>query len=158
MGFVHGFEICYARLVDRNTPLNKPFTLRLALTKYLQDHPKSQSQPLESTLLKVNMQLPVRRSSLPPNETPEEIAAKWGANNDGFEWRGPDTFHLGYVQGFLECYSKHTKQEYGTFSKSAEWYVRAIVDWYGTGSDPDQLNLSREKEQIPEVLFRFRDK
>jgi hypothetical protein len=158
LGFVDGFEICYVYLVDSNTHLNKPFTLRLALTKYLQDHPESGPQQVESTLLKVNTQLPVKRPSTHPNETPEERAAKWGAHNDGFDWRGPDTFNLGYIQGFLECYSKHTKQEYGTFSKLPEWYVKAIADWYGTGPDPGQINLRREKEKIPEVLFRFRDK
>lgn len=158
LGFIHGFEVCYAHLADRNNPLNGSFTLRPAVTKYLQDHAESRPQSVESTLLKVNMQLPVRRYSAPPNETPAEIAAKWGANNNGDEWRAPDAFQLGYVEGFLECYSKHTKQENGTFSKSPEWYVKAIADWYGTGPDPEEINLTREGEKIPEVLFRFRDK
>jgi hypothetical protein len=158
VGYVRGFSICYLELVDRTA--FDGGSLRLystSLTTDLQNHPESRSESAESILLKVNKLLPRQKSSSPPNETPEELAAKWGANNDGDDWRGPDMFQLGYVQGFLDCYSKHTRLEYGTFSRTPKWYVDAIANWYGTGPDPEQLNPSREKTRIPEVLFRFHD-
>ncbi len=159
VGYVRGFSNCYVELVDRAAFDSGSLRLYSAsLTKYLQDHPESRSESAESILIKVNTLLPKKKkSSAPPNETPEELAAKWGAHNDGDDWRGPDTFQLGYVQGFLECYSKRTQQKYGRFSKTPKWYVDAIANWYGTGPDPEQLNPDRENEKVPEVLFRFHD-
>lgn len=158
-GFVKGFVICYLNLVDQTPFRGFSFdTLSTSLTKYLQEHPESQSLPAESSLLKVSMLLPKRKSFAKPDETASEMAAKRGTNNDGDEWRGVDTFQLGYIEGFLQCYSRHTKQEYGTFSKPPDWYVNAIADWYGTGPEPEESNPSRASEKIPELLFRLRDK
>jgi hypothetical protein len=90
--------------------------------------------------------------------TPEQLCHKWGPYEDGMDWRGWGHWSLAYIQGFLECYSKHTKREHGTFSKPAEWYVKAITDWYGLEEGhPEVINVSRRYDKIPEVLFRFRD-
>ncbi len=158
VGYVRGFSTCYVNLLDRSAFQGGSLhAYSILVTNYLQDHPQSLSETAERILLKVNTVMPKRKSLVRPNETPEEIATKWGAHNDGDEWRGSDIFQLGYIQGFLECYSKQTQQEYGTFSRDPQWYVDAIAHWYGTGPDPEQKNVSREEEEIPEVLFRFHD-
>ena len=37
--------------------------------------------------------------------------------------------------------------------------MNAIAGWYGTtATDPEEINVSRDDENIPEVLFRFHDK
>jgi hypothetical protein len=160
-GFVYGFVVCYSNLVDRKLFQESYRAYATRLNGYLQAHPESLAEPVESTLRRVAsppFAKPVQRASV-PNETPKESAAKWGANNDGDEWRGATSWNLGYVQGFLQCYSRHTKSEYGTFSKAPEWYANAIANWYGVkADDPEEINVSRRNEKIPEVLFRFRDK
>jgi hypothetical protein len=159
-GFVDGFEVCYVNLVDRKTFQGSTYTSRLKLAEYLQAHSDSLREPVEISLLKSSKSRPLKpvHKPLTPNETPEELHAKWGAHNDGDEWRGPDSWNLGYIQGFLECYSKHTKSEHGTFSKPPQWYADAIANWYGTkADDPEALDETKAGEKIPEVLFRFRD-
>jgi hypothetical protein len=159
-GFQQGFVVCYSHFVNRKLFYESGRAYNMRLTEYLQGHPESLSEPVEATLLKIASP-PYAKSihRLPPNETPTELAAKWGAHNDGDEWRGADPWWLGYIQGFLECYSRHGKSKYGTFSKSPEWYVDAISNWYGTRADDEgAINESRAQEKIPEVLFRFRDK
>lgn len=159
-GFVHGFVVCYSNLVDPKLFQESYRTYTTRLNGYLQAHPESQPEPAEATLRNIAgrpFAKPVHRPA--PNETPKEYTAKWGANNDGDEWRGATSWNLGYVEGFLECYSRHTKSEYGTFSKPPEWYANAIANWYGVrADDPAEINASRENDKIPEVLFRFRDK
>ena len=159
-GFVDGFVVCYYNLVDSKVFKESSLAYSIRTTNYIKDNPESLTKSSGALLLemaKPPYAKPVHRPAV-PNEAPNEIKAKWGANNDGFEWRGPDSWNLGYVEGFLDCYSNYTKHHYGTLSKSPQWYVDAIANWYGTKpGDPDALNLSREKDKIPDVLFKFRD-
>ena len=159
-GFVYGFVVCYSNLVDHKLFQESYRTYTTRLNGYLRAHPESLAEPVENTLRSMAsppFAKPVHRPA--PNETPKEYTVKWGANNDGDEWRGATSWNLGYVEGFLECYSRDTKSEYGTFSKPPEWYANAIANCYGVkADDPAKINPSRENEKIPEVLFRFRDK
>jgi hypothetical protein len=159
-GFVHGFLVCYPELVERKVFQESFAAYRTRLLAYLQANPASLSESVGDLLLKMARPpyaKPVHRPAV-PNESAEELAEKWGPHNDGDEWRGPGSWHLGYIEGFLDCYSSRTKQEYGTFSKPPQWYVDAIAKWYGTKpGDSDALDLSHARDKIPEVLFRFRD-
>jgi len=83
---------------------------------------------------------------------------------NGDEWRNGDEAEQNVlIRGFLECYTKRTKQEQGTFSRPIEYYVAAITKWYGTWINPDdpddhsQVDPRRVDTSVPEVLFRFRD-
>lgn len=160
-GFVQGFVVCYVNLVDRKTFRESFQAYNLRLNAYLKAHPEASSESLNILLPRLAAPPyahPVHKS-LPGNESPEEVNQKWGAHEDGDDWRGGSSWNLGFIQGFLNCYSNDTKQAYGNFSKSDEWYVSAISEWYGTKEgDPEIINLKRENEKIPEVLFRFRDK
>ena len=84
---------------------------------------------------------------------------KWGPYDSGDEWRASSQLErLGMIQGFLECYERHTHSERGTFSQPREWYVRKISDWYGVKpDDPSEVDPKTVKDKIPEVLFRLHD-
>lgn len=160
-GFVHGFSLCYVHLLRCAIVSQSYEAYDSRLAEYLKTHPEELSTPLNLLLPKLAMPPYARpgHSAGAGNETPAELREKWGAHEDGDDWRGGGPWNLGYIQGFLECYSKDTSHQYGTFSKSAAWYVSEISDWYGTKEgDPGVINPAREKEKIPEVLFRFHDK
>ena len=160
LGFEHGFILCYSQLVDRSLFRGSYSAFSVRLVKYLRAHPEALSESVDALMLSVAA-LPhsdaVQRTS-EGDATTQQLNVKWGPYEDGDEWRAGGPWNLGYIQGFLECYKSHTKSEYGTFSKSPEWYVRAISDWYGVREgNPDVINTSRQDTKIPEVLFRFRD-
>jgi len=161
-GFVHGFLLCYSELVDRQLFEESYSAYSSRLTEYLKAHPEASSESADVLLQRMAAPpyaRPVHKPAGQGNETPEQLNVKWGPYENGDGWRAGAPWNLGYIQGFLECYSKHTKSEHGTFSKPAEWYVKVISRWYGTKEgDPDALDMSRAQEKIPEVLFRFRDK
>lgn len=156
---MYGFVVCYSNLVDRK-PFQEPYrSYSTRLTGYLQTNPDSIPESVDVMLLKIANPPFAKTVHRPPtpNESAQASAAKWGVNNDGDEWRGTSSFQLGYVQGFLECYSKHTKHTDGIFSRPPEWYVKAIAEWYGTGINPEKINATRQHDKIPDVLFRFPD-
>ena len=88
----------------------------MRLNEYVQAHPESMTEPVETTLRHVAcppFAKPVQRPSV-PNETPKELAAKWGAHNDGDEWRGATTWNLWVC---LQCYSSTQNPSKGLFPK-----------------------------------------
>jgi len=93
------------------------------------------------------------------NESSKELKQKWGPYNDGDEWRVlRELERVGWVQGFLECYGKHTKAEHGSFSKPREVYVKKLSEWYGVNpDDPSEVDPKTMNDKIPEVLFGLHD-
>jgi hypothetical protein len=160
-GFVHGFVLCYSQLADHQLFQESYAAYSTRLQEYLREHAQQSSESMNVLLLRMAAPpyaRPVRRTRSEGNDTPKQLDAKWGAHEDADDWRAGRDWDLGYIQGFLECYAKDTKSKYGTFSRPADWYVKAISDWYGIkDDDPDSIDAKREKDKIPEVLFHFRD-
>jgi len=164
MLFIDGFRACYFHLVDRHTHLYDEDP-RLAyvprLNAYLHDHPEATTESVESLLWKISGPPYARTVHHPAkgNESGDEVQQKWGPYDDGEEWRGlSDTDRLGTIQGFLECYDKHTNHEHGTFSRPREWYVKKISGWYGVKPDDEGVvDPKTVNDKIPEVLFRLHD-
>jgi hypothetical protein len=156
--FLEGYLACHSVLTTDDgmqfKESNRAYYMRL--TTYFQAHPDSLRQSVEAVLWKVAGP----RFARPTKELPngEGAGEKWGVL-DGEYWHlDSDQGRLGFVQGFLECYTKRTKQEQGTFSKPNAWYVGEISRWYGIKPEnASAMDPNRESTKIPEVLFRFRD-
>ncbi len=163
-GFVLGFRDCYYHLVNRHTRLIDEDP-RLAyvprVTKYLHDHPDGATESVEALLSRVSSP-PYSRPVHHPatgNESSEETKQKWGPYDSGDEWRASTELErLGMIQGFWECYERHTNSERGTFSQPRERYVQKISEWYGVNpDDPSEVDPRTVNDKIPEVLFRLHD-
>jgi hypothetical protein len=155
--FSEGYMNCYAELPKRDIQFDESsYTYEARLTDYLKGHSESLSEPVEGLLWK--MARPPYAQPVKNVPAAEKWNEKWGYA-DGDYWRqSRDEGRLGFIQGFLECYSNHSTAAQGTFSKSREWYVGAVSRWYGVKSnDPGEINPRRKTIKIPAVLFRFRD-
>ena len=64
---------------------------------------------------------------------------------------------LGFIQGFLDCQRKSGKEAV-KFSRTEEWYVSKISDWFGLTEDDEMINHKRENRKIADVLNLFRDR
>ena len=157
-GFLQGYAACYIYDTDGKLEFEESrYTYEPRITGYLQSNSDEQSKSIEEMFWKMAQPpyaQPVHKSPGPA----EEVKGKYGYV-DGDYWRQAEVPHrLGFIQGFLYCYSKHAKVRRGTFSKPVSWYVEAISKWFGVKSDdPAEINLARFNVKIPDVLFRFRD-
>jgi hypothetical protein len=156
--FLEGYLACHSGLTTNDEmqfkESNRAYYRRL--TAYFQAHRESLNEPVELILWKVASPPLARPAKEPPGG--EGAGEKWGVL-DGEYWHlDSDLGRLGFVQGFLECYTRRTKQEQGTFSKPSAWYAAAITKWYGINPEnPSAIDPDRENTKIPEVLFRFHD-
>jgi hypothetical protein len=157
--FVDGYTTCYHYMVDPKRPFQENIKLYVErMNAYLQEHPRSSDEPVDALLWRV-ANPPYSKSPVEQAPGGEEWKEKWGYHDGDNDWLlMDDSVRLAFLQGFLECYDKRTNHPDGTFSKSREWYVKAINDWYGyTPNDPSATINSRAADKIPEVLFRFSD-
>lgn len=75
---------------------------------------------------------------------------------DGEYWRQSMPQHrLGFIEGYLEC-QRSAGKPVGRFSRSADWYVARISQWYGLKAD-DSADWNRTPEKIANVLQLLRD-
>jgi len=126
------------------------------LRTYLEAHAESLKEPVETLLWK--MASPVYAQPL-DNSGGEKWKGKWGYANGDLWSQMSDLDRLGFIKGFLDCYSRSTKSEQGTFSKPRRSYMKAISKWYGVkADDPGEIIPDRKETKIPDVLFRFHDK
>ena len=71
---------------------------------------------------------------------------------DGLWWRGASPpEQLGFVEGYLSCYSTEMPSASGMFSKSAPDYVR-LMNSYMKG------HAHSDEEKLADILSRFRDR
>jgi hypothetical protein len=157
LSFIDGHQSCYYYMVNPKGPFEENIGLyRDRINAYLEKHPDATNEMVDDLLWRVANP---PYSQPPPKSAPggEEWTEKWGYYNGDDYWQlGTDEDHLAFIQGFLECYDRHTNHPNGTFSKPREWYVKAISDWYGFGPDVPIVK-GHENDGIPDVLFRFRD-
>jgi hypothetical protein len=156
--FLEGYMACYISDTDGKIKFTESsYAYEPRVTNYLQSDSDEQTKSIEEIFWKM-AQPPYARPRRRLAGPAEEWKGKYGYL-DGDYWRQqrePD--RIGFIQGFLYCYSKHAKLKRGSFSRPASWYVEAISKWYGVKSDdPAEIDLARINTKIPEVLFRFRD-
>ena len=160
MNFVYGYVTCANKLATLDVKFYESvLTYAPRLTAYLKEHPEASNESVEKLLWKI---------ASPPYSRPVKLTGRedfehWGGL-DGDEWRnGLEGEQNVLIAGFLECYTKRTKQEHGTFSRPTQYYVAAITKWYGhwvNPNDPEDLSQVDPRKvdtPVPEVLFRFRD-
>jgi hypothetical protein len=156
-GFVDGYLACY--IFDAKGEIKFEFSGQLyapRVTDYLATHPNEQEKPAEELLWAITKPpyAPPARKHL--GGQGETDPGKYGLY-DGEFWREMgDSKHLGFIQGFLYCYSKYGNASKGTFSKPASWYVEAISKWYEIDGEGG-INLKKMSAKIPTILFKFRD-
>lgn len=161
MNFLYGYVTCANGLAKLDVRFDESvLTYAPRLTTYLKEHPEASKDSVEKLLWKIASRPYSRRVK---DTGAGEDVGKWGGM-DGNEWRNANEAEQGVLlRGFLECYTKRTKQEQGTFSRPIEYYVAAITKWYGTWINPDdpddhsQVDPRRVDTRVPEVLFRFSD-
>jgi hypothetical protein len=156
-GFVDGYLACY--MFDVKGEIKFEYTGQMyapRVTDYLRAHPDEQERPAEQLLWAVTKSPyapPARRNLGGQGET---YPGKYGFY-DGEFWREMrDSEHLGFIQGFLYCYSKYGDASKGAFSKPAPEYVEAISKWYEI-DDEGGINPKKMSAKIPTILFKFRD-
>lgn len=157
-GFVQGYAICYTDDTEGSVKFTESrYAYEPRLTDYLKQNITDKDKPIEDLLLKMALP-PYSRKGTPAPGQGEIAKGKYGYL-DGDYWRqNVDSHRLGFIQGFLYCYSRHAQAKKGSFSKPASSYVEAISNWYGVkADDPSEINLQRMNAKIPDVLFRFRD-
>ena len=78
---------------------------------------------------------------------------------DGLFWR--DTRReerIGFIQGYLACYARKNDHRRGSFSKSADEYVKLLDGWYQLSEMERNVDPKIENAKVGEVIFRFRDR
>lgn len=157
--FVDGYTTCYHYMVDPKHPFQENIKLYVErMNAYLKEHPESGDEPVGALLWRA-ANPPYSKTAVKQAPGGEEWKEKWGYHDGDNDWLlMDDSARLAFIQGFLDCYDKHTNHPEGKFSKPREWYVKAVDDWYGyKPNDPSAVIESRLNDKIPDVLFRFSD-
>lgn len=156
LSFVDGYIVCYQNMVNAKEFDEDIRLYRDRINAYLTEHPESARESV-SDLMSRMAHPPYSRPPAKHAAGGETYPGRWGLYNGDDYWQlGTDEEHLTFIQGFLDCYDKHTNHPNGTFSKPLEWYVKAIDDWYGYGPNVPVIK-SRVNDGIPDVLFHFHD-
>jgi hypothetical protein len=154
LSFMDGYKLCYQKMVSAREFDEDIHLYRDRINTYLKEHPESAGDTLGELLWRL-AHPPYSRPLAKHPSGGETYSGRWGFYNGGDYWQlGDDEDHLAFVQGFLDCYGKHTSHPNGIFSKSRESYVKAIDSWYGSGAAAVK---GHENDGIPDVLFRFHD-
>ncbi len=78
---------------------------------------------------------------------------------DGLFWR--DTRReerVGFIEGYLACYARKSDHRRGSFSKSADEYVKRLDGWYQLSEMERNVDPKIENAKVGDVIFRFRDR
>lgn len=156
LSFIDGYTLCYQKMVSAKEFDEDIGLYRDRINTCLTEHPESTGDALSDLLWRV-AHPPYSRPPAKHAPGGETYPGRWGLYNGDDYWQlGTDEEHLAFIQGFLDCYNKHTNHPNGTFSKPRESYVKAIDDWYGFGKNVPIVK-GHENDGIPDVLFRFHD-
>src|SRR5262245_10616023 len=151
LGFVAGYIDCYVFVRKGPLPfLESWYAYEERVTEHLKKHVADRSKPVTQVLEAIAAK-PVAKTT---NKWEEEHGIF-----DGDYWRQAEpSQRVGFVQGFLECQRKDGKAV-AKFSRSDDWYVAQISQWYGIKEDdPGEINPERESKKIADVLYAFKDK
>lgn len=100
-----------------------------------------------------------------PGERPPAGGEEWREKHgyfDGNYWRqafaaGGTSHQRGFVEGYLSCNQQLGPHRRVSYSGRPDAYVRHISQWYRFDSTSADMEPTRERTKIADVLFRFRD-
>ena len=151
LGFVAGYMDCYVFVRKGPLPfLESWYTYEERVTEHLKKHVADRSKLVTQVLETIA----AKRGTKPNGNRGEKHGIF-----DGEYWRQAlPSQRIGFIQGFLECQRKDGKAV-AKFSRSDDWYVAQISQWYGVKEDdPAEINEKRESKKIADVLYTFKDK
>lgn len=158
-GFLAGFIDCYK--FDAKGPARfeaRPLTAyRDSLSRYFESGGPHLKQSVVSVLATVGDR---------PGEQPPSGGEEWHESHgyfDGNYWRqsfgsGGSAHQIGFVEGYVACNRQLGAARRATFTAPATEYVHRINQWYQFDSTTADMEPTREKAKIVDVLFKFRDR
>jgi len=148
LGYVNGYEDCYVYDAKGAHTATGWTANRYvgAVEEHYRQHPDQRTTPVSSVLKEIN-----RTGRARPVPAGGE---EWKENHgyyDGLWWRGASApEQLGFVEGYLSCYSTEMPGAPATFSKAANEYVRLMNSYM-------QEHVHSDEEKVADMLGRFRD-
>jgi hypothetical protein len=148
-GYVNGYEDCYNYDV-KGVHTATGWTVSKyaqAVDVYYREHRDQLSNPVGGVLKQLN-----RTGKPRPTPKGGEEWKELHGYYDGLWWRGSSpTEQLGYVEGYLSCYSTELAGRAETFSKSAHEYVGLLNAYM-------KAHLHSDEEKVANILSRFSDR
>ncbi len=151
-GFLSGYIDCYKYEFKgrANFSVKSGMELEELISSFYQANPR---EILVSRVL-------YRFRAEPGERAPEggEVWEEAHGYYDGIFWKQIDEpRRLGFIEGYLWCYSEKAGNPHGTFSKDARHYVSLITEWYRLDDNTGDIDPDREEEKIANVLYKFVD-
>jgi hypothetical protein len=154
-GFVTGYMDCYSHERGARFTTHSREAYRDLVSKFY-EAASNRDEPVASTL--IGLQDP--RSESEGDSLTDRPGADHGYY-DGLYWMqmsvdGPEE-QLGFVEGYLRCYSEFARNSLGIFSKSPAEYRSLITQWYRFDEATGDVDAERQPEKIANVLIKLRD-
>jgi hypothetical protein len=158
-GFLNGYFDCYT--YEYKGParftVNPPAIARDLITKFYEGSPSRLSEPVPKVFYRFRNH-PGEKTTATDGQP---IKGRHGFY-DGTYWKqisalGGKAEQLGFVQGYLWCHVRLSRDRGGVFSRPPSEYVALITRWYGFVEDTGDIDAKREPAKIADVLFKFRD-
>jgi len=148
-GYVDGFGDCYVYDAKGKSTAGGWTASHFvqAVAAYYRQHENERTTPVSTILRQIN-RTGKPRPTLKGGEEWKEAHAYY----DGLWWRGSSAAEqLGYIEGYLSCYSNEMTSQGTVFSKAAPEYVNLITSHIKAHPQSDD-------EKLAIILRRFRDR
>ena len=147
-GFINGYYDCFQYDARRPVTGGSDVEFQKAVSDFYQTHKDQMSTSVPALLRQLAVTL---QSSLARFPNAEEWREPHGYY-DGLWWKQSEPKEqIGYLEGYVSCYSNDVRSPHAQFSKHPEEYQELITQYYG---HPE----NSEDTKIALVLYRFRDK
>jgi hypothetical protein len=152
-GYLSGDADCYRFELKKKFAYTKPAAeVEESITNLYRDNSDDRSVPVYEAIRIADRQ-PALRPPARGGEVWNERHGYW----DGQWWReGTPADRLGFVEGYLACYSRSQKP-HGAFSRTPPQYVRLVNQWYELNEETGDVDPTRVDAKIAAVLFKFVD-
>jgi hypothetical protein len=151
-GFVSGAADCYIWEVKKKFRYSKSAAEdQSSITRFYRENTSRLHRPLLDVFSDAADQ---------PSQYPEQKGGEvWKEPHgyyDGQWWREAESAErLGFVEGYVACYTQKTKQLKGQFARTRPDLVSLIDGWYGFKKDDRSIEPAKETTKIANVLFHF---
>jgi hypothetical protein len=154
-GFVSGAADCYIWEVKEKLRHSKSAAEdQSSITRFYRED----TSRLDRSALEVFLDAADQPSQYPAQKGGEVWKEPHGYY-DGQWWREAESAErLGFVEGYLACYTQKTKQLKGEFATTPLDLVSLISGWYGFKEDDRSVEPAKETTKIADVLFHFSEK
>jgi hypothetical protein len=148
-GYINGYEDCYvydAKGIHTATGWTANHYVQ-AVEGFYREHSDQRATPVSSVLKQINRTGKPR----PIPKGGEEWKERHGYY-DGLWWRGSSpSEQLGYIEGYLSCYSTEVTTSARRFSKAFPEYVKLLNTYM-------KEHLHSDEEKVANILGRFADR